>query len=85
MASDLVTRSQLIDRQDLSSAERLSEQVDRSHLSAEHTVGVCCLRRSQETLIKRLQQEGCWKEMGEGGGGDTDRQLKKKRGRAVRN
>ncbi len=57
--SNLVTRTQLINSQDLSSAESLSKQVNCPHLAAEHTVGICCLRRSQETLVKRLQEERC--------------------------
>lgn len=57
MFSNLVTWTQLIDSQDLSSAESLSKQVNCPHLSTEHTVDICGLRRSQETLVKRLQQE----------------------------
>lgn len=53
--SHLVARTQLVDSQDLSGAESLPEQVNRTHLSAEHAVGVRRLGRSQETLVKRLQ------------------------------
>lgn len=56
MPPNLVARTQLIDGQDLSSAESFSEQVNCSHLSTEHAVCICRLRRSQETLVKRLQQ-----------------------------
>lgn len=71
MPSNLVTRTQLIDRQDLSSTESLSKQVNCSHLSTEHTVGIRRLRRSQETLVKRLQQA-------EGVSGHNERGKKKK-------
>lgn len=62
--SNLVTRTQLIDSQDLSSAEGLSKQIHCPHLSTEHAVGIRHLRRSQETLVKRLQQGRCWREEG---------------------
>lgn len=52
--SNLVAWTQLVDSQDLSGAESLPEQVNCPHLSAEHPVGVRRLRRSQETLVKRL-------------------------------
>lgn len=58
MHSNLITWAQLIDSQDLSGTESLSKQVNCPHLSTEDTVGICCLRRSQETLVKRLQQGG---------------------------
>lgn len=53
--SDLVAWTQLVDSQDLSGAESLSEQVNCPHLSAEHAVGVRRLGRAQETLVKRLE------------------------------
>lgn len=77
MPSNLVTRTQLIDSQDLSSAESLSKEVNCTHLSTEDTVGICRLRRSQETLVKRLQQEGCrQKIMMEVGFEDQKKQMK---------
>lgn len=57
MLSNLVARTQLIDSKDLSSAESFSKQVHCPHLSAEHTVDICRLRRSQETLVKCLRRE----------------------------
>lgn len=56
-SSNLVSRAKLIDGQDLSSAESLSEQVNGPHLATEDTVGIGRLGRSQETLVKRLQME----------------------------
>lgn len=52
--SNLVSRTQLIDGQDLSSAESLPKQVNCPHLAAEDTVGIGRLGRSQETLVKCL-------------------------------
>lgn len=64
MLSNLVARTQLIDSKDLSSAESFSKQVHCPHLSAEHTVDICRLRRSQETLVKCLQREEAGREEG---------------------
>lgn len=74
--SNLVTRAQLIDSQDLSGTESLSKQVNCPHLSTEDTVGICCLRRSQETLVKRLQQGG--EEDYDGGGINKTQKLTSK-------
>lgn len=64
MLSNLVARTQLIDSKDLSSTESFSKQVHCPHLSAEHTVDICRLRRSQETLVKCLQREEAGREEG---------------------
>lgn len=84
MLSNLVARTQLIDSKDLSSAESFSKQVHCPHLSAEHTVDICRLRRSQETLVKCLQREEAGREEGITGapkGKNKNRQKKKKKKR----
>lgn len=85
MLSNLVARTQLIDSKDLSSAESFSKQVHCPHLSAEHTVDICRLRRSQETLVKCLQREEAGREEGvrrapKGKNKNRQKEKKKKRG-----
>ena len=53
---NLVSRTQLVDGQNLSGTEGLAKQEHRPHLAAEHAVGVRRLRRAQEALVKCLQQ-----------------------------